>query len=87
MVQWMNLHWNDSLVNWMRLPLLCEKSGVILLMLVGLTTASRLAVKRNTDTVCIRSWNLTRVQCVTNAFQSLVWVKYVVRHVMEARKG
>ena len=37
MAQWMNLHQNNSFVNWMRLPLLCEKFGAILLVLVGLT--------------------------------------------------
>ena len=36
MVQWMNLHQNNIFVNWTRLPLLCEKSGAILLVLVGL---------------------------------------------------
>ena len=41
-----NLHQNNIFVNWTRLPLLCEKSGVILLVLVGLT-ASRQAVKQN----------------------------------------
>ena len=33
----MNLQRNSSFVNWMRFPLLCEKSGAILLVLVGLT--------------------------------------------------
>ena len=37
MAQWMNLHRNNNFVNQMRLPLLCEKSGAILLVLVGLT--------------------------------------------------
>ena len=37
MVEWMNLHQNNSFVNWMPLPLLCEKSGAMLLVLVGLT--------------------------------------------------
>ena len=37
MVQWMNLYQNNSFVNQTRLPLLCEKSGAILLVLVGLT--------------------------------------------------
>ena len=32
-----NLHWNNSFVNQTRLPLLCEKSGAILVVLVGLT--------------------------------------------------
>ena len=41
MVQWMNLHWNNSFVNWTRLPLLCEKSGTILLVLVVLWQAGR----------------------------------------------
>ena len=39
MVQWTNLHWNNSFVNGMRLPLLCEKFGAILLVLLGLTVA------------------------------------------------
>ena len=36
MAQWMNLHRNNSFVNWTRLPLLCEKFGAILLVLVNL---------------------------------------------------
>ena len=36
-VQWMNLQRNSSFVNRTQFPLLCEKSGVILLVLVGLT--------------------------------------------------
>ena len=32
----MNLHRNNSFVNWTRLPLLCEKIGAIHLVLVGL---------------------------------------------------
>ena len=39
MAQWINLHRNNIFVNWTRLPLLCEKSGAILLVLVGLTAA------------------------------------------------
>ena len=39
MAQWINLHRNNIIVNWTRLPLLCEKSGAILLVLVGLTAA------------------------------------------------
>ena len=39
MAQWINLHQNNLYVNWTRLPLLCEKSGAILLVLVGLTAA------------------------------------------------
>ena len=39
MAQWINLHWNNIFVNRTRLPLLCEKSGAILLVLVGLTAA------------------------------------------------
>ena len=42
MAQWMNLHRNNSFVNWMQLPLLCEKSGAILLVLVGLTAGQQL---------------------------------------------
>ena len=36
MAQWMNFHRN-SFVNRKSLPLLCEKPGAILLVLVGLT--------------------------------------------------
>ena len=38
----MNLHWNNSFVNQMQLPLLYETSGAIGLVLVGLM-AGRLA--------------------------------------------
>ena len=37
--QWINLHRNNIFVDWTRLPLLYEKSGAILLALVGLTAA------------------------------------------------
>ena len=50
MAQWINLHRNNIFVNWTRLPLLCENSGAILLVLVGLTAAwqaGRPAVRRN----------------------------------------
>ena len=40
MAQWINLHWNNSFVNWTRLPLLCEKFGAIRLVLVGLMAGS-----------------------------------------------
>ena len=33
MVQWMDVYWNNSFVNWTRLPLFCEKSGAIPLVL------------------------------------------------------
>ena len=39
MAQWINLHRNNIFVNWTRLPLLCENSGPILLVLVGLMAA------------------------------------------------
>ena len=50
MAQWINLHRNNIFVNWTQLPLLCEKSGAILLVLVGLTAAWQAgspAVRRN----------------------------------------
>ena len=40
MAQWINLYRNNSFVNGMQLPLLCEKSGAIPLVLVGLTAGS-----------------------------------------------
>ena len=39
MAQWINLHRNNVFVNRTRLPLLCENSGAILLVLVGLMAA------------------------------------------------
>ena len=36
MAQWMNLHQNNSFVNQTRLPLFCEVSGAIHMVLVGL---------------------------------------------------
>ena len=50
MAQWINLHRNNIFVNWTRLPLLCEKPGAILLVLVGLMAAWQAgspAVRRN----------------------------------------
>ena len=52
MAQWINLNQNNSFIDRTRLPLLCEKSGAILLVLVGLTAdrpAGRPAVRPNTD--------------------------------------
>ena len=48
MAQWINLHRNNIFVNRTRIPLLCENSGAILLVLAGLTAAwqSSLAVKQ-----------------------------------------
>ena len=77
MAQWMNLHWNNSFENQAQLPLLCEKSGAILLWSYG-----RPAVRQNTGRLQIFknslqiaslefSWCLTKVQCyysVTNTF-------------------
>ena len=40
MAQWMNLHRNNSFINRTQLPLLCEKFGAILLVLVGLMAGS-----------------------------------------------
>ena len=91
----MNLQQNNSLIHKsdvITLSLLCKKSEVILLVLVGLT-AGRPAVRRNIgryekflklSTDCIIRI-LTKVQCYysINAFHSIFWVKYIVRCVME----
>ena len=47
MAQWMNQFIGKSFINRMQLPLLYEKSKIILLVLVGLTVG-RPAVRRNT---------------------------------------
>ena len=52
MAQWINLHRNNIFVNRTRLPLLCENSGAILLVLVGLTAAwqaGSLAVRQSDE--------------------------------------
>ena len=65
-----------------KITFLCEKSGVILLVLMGPMQAVRQEVRRNTgrfgNSLWIAllgfSWRLTKVQCyynVTNAFQSV----------------
>ena len=85
-VQWINLHWNNIFVDWTRLPLLCEKSGAILLVLVGLTAAWQAGRQSDEIRQDLKIfWNplliallgilqrFTKVQCycsVTNAFQS-----------------
>ena len=52
MAQWMNLHRDNGFMNWMQLPFLCEKSGAILLVLVGLMAGSPAAgweaIRQNT---------------------------------------
>ena len=42
MAHWINLLWNNSFVNLTRLPLLCEKTGTLAIVELGLT-AGRLA--------------------------------------------
>ena len=78
MAQWMNLHQNNSFINRLQLPLLCEISGIILVLLVGLMAASLAgnlvgspAVRRNTgkkfNSLQVASLgfsqHLTKVQC------------------------
>jgi len=41
MAQWINLIRNSRLINLMRLPVLCEKSGDVALVLPGLRQADR----------------------------------------------
>ena len=75
--QRMNLQRNSNFINRTRFPLLCEKSGAILLVLVGLTAglqAGRPAVRRNSGRfrnfeISLQiaslgfSQSLTKVQC------------------------
>ena len=37
MMQWINILWNNSFINLMRLPLLCEKIGALAIVELGLT--------------------------------------------------
>ena len=51
MTQWINPNQNNGFINWTPLPFLCEKSGAILLVLVGNLAgrqAGRPAVRQNT---------------------------------------
>ena len=36
MAQWINVFWNNSFLNLMRLPLLCEKTGALVIVELGL---------------------------------------------------
>ena len=56
MTQWINLKQNNSFVNQMRSLLLCEKSGHILLVLVGLIMAGRQAGQQS-DKILVDSEN------------------------------
>ena len=80
-VQWMNLQRNSSFVNQTQFPLLCEKSGAILLVLVGLTAGLQsdkipvdFEIFKSLLIVLLRfSRSLTKVHfcySVTNGFQS-----------------
>ena len=63
MVQWINLHQNNSFVNWRRLPLLCENSGAILLVLVGITAG------RQSDEILIGlKFSIDRIIRIFTAF-------------------
>ena len=98
--QWMNLQRNSSFINRTRFPLLCEKSGAILLVLLSLT-AGRQAVRQNSGRFCNFQisllivllgfpQSLTNVQfcySVTKGFLSFFHEKYIVRQVMEARES
>ena len=45
MAQWINILWNNSFINPMRLPLLCEKTGALAIVEPGLM-AGRLLGRR-----------------------------------------
>ena len=73
----MNLQWNSSFVNRKRFPLLCEKSGAILLVLVGLTAGRQNSGRFQNFQIALLivllgfSRSLTKVQfcySVTNGF-------------------
>ena len=100
MAQWTNLHWNNNFLNRTRLPLLREKSGAILLVLVGLKAGSP-ADRRNTgrfenfkNSVRISSvgfsWHFTKHSVIIvfpMYFSQFFQVKYIVRRVIEVRKS
>ena len=49
MVQWINVLRNDSFVNPMRIPLLCERTGALAIVEPGLT-AGRKAIRQTNTT-------------------------------------
>ena len=55
MAQWINLNRNYSFGNRTRLPLLCKKSGAILLVLVGLMAVRQAG--RQSDQILVDSKN------------------------------
>ena len=85
----MNLQRNSSFINRTRFPLLCEKSGAILLVLVGLTAGWQsdeilvdFEIFKSLLIVLLGfSRSLTKVQfcySVTNGFQSVFFVKSIL---------
>ena len=42
MAQWINVLWNNGFVNPMRLPLLCEKTGALAIVELGLTSGRQI---------------------------------------------
>ena len=43
MALWINLLWNNSFVNLTQLPLLCEKTGILVIVELGLTAGRPLS--------------------------------------------
>ena len=90
----MNLQQNSSFVNRTRFPLLCEKSGAMLLVLVGLTAGWQ-AARQNSGR--FRNFQISllivllgfsrRYSFVIVFFSWFFREKYIVREVMEARES
>ena len=98
MAQRVNHFWNNIFINLPPLPLLCEISGVLHIVQLGLT-AGRLAGRQNTGEYRnFRSGQyvkifdlllrLTKVQHhyrLSNAFQLAFWVKPIARLIFKAQ--
>ena len=79
----MNLHQSNSFVNRTQLPLLCEKSGAILLVPVGFTAgrqSDEILVDLEILYILYRAFNEVTVFVIVlpiNAYQSVFQVKYM----------
>ena len=92
MAQWINLNQNNSFVNRTQLPLLCENSNAILLVLLALmagrpNTGGLKKFKFSTNcTARIFSAFKHCYHSVTNVFTSVFQVRCIARLVVEVQK-
>ena len=84
MAQWINLHRNNSFVNWTRLSLFCEIFGAVYLALVGLM-AGRLADEIQVNFEIFK--NCYRSKYLTFCWYSVITAKACCKVVSRSAKN